>query len=61
MLPMLPSDIELPKQADQREIHVELVDGTAFDWNDMRQMGGATSFRRDDTMPAIRTVRYSRR
>lgn len=60
-LPMLPSDIELPAQADQTEVHVELVDGTAFDWAGMRAMGGASSFRRDDTMPAIRTLRSSRR
>ncbi len=58
-LPMLPSDIQLPKQAEGTEVHVELIESSAFDYADMRATGGASSFRRDETMPAIRTLRNS--
>jgi hypothetical protein len=59
-LPQAP-EIEFPKQADQREVHVELIESSAFDWAGMRAKAGATSFRRDNTMPAIRTLRSSTR
>ncbi|MFN0247113.1 MAG: hypothetical protein ACKV2T_09395 [Kofleriaceae bacterium] len=55
------ADIEIPKEVDQSEVHVELIESSAFDWAGMRAKAGATSFRRDDTMPAIRTLRSSTR
>jgi hypothetical protein len=57
--PTLPSDIELPAEAQEIETHIELVESSAFDYAIMRATGGATSFRRDDSMPAIRTLRSS--
>ncbi len=59
VLPMLPDDIELPTQAQDLDVHVELIESPAFDYADMRATGGARSFRRDDTLPAIRTLRSS--
>lgn len=58
-LPMLPADIELPAQADQTDVHVELVESSAFDYADMRSSAGTTRFRRDESLPAIRTLRSS--
>jgi hypothetical protein len=58
-LPMLPNEIEIPKQAQELEVHVELIESPSFDYADMRTTGGTTSFRRDDTLPAIRVLRSS--
>ncbi len=59
VLPTLPSDIELPTKAPDLAVHVELVESSAFDYAAMRAKGGSTAFRRDESMPAIRTLRSS--
>ena len=58
-LPTLPDDIELPSEAQETEVHVELVESSAFDYAQMRAIGGSTRFRRDSEMPAVRTLRSS--
>ena len=61
VLPSLPSDIQLPVDANDSVVNVELSESDAFDYTQMRATAGATSFRRDDTLPAQRTLRSSSR
>jgi hypothetical protein len=41
------------------DVHINLIESSAYDYADLRALGGTTTILSDESMPAVRTLRVS--